>query len=56
MLSRRLDGAGIPYLTGSRYDRIAREILRKGPGFHPFNDEDWGLASADLQVVEPVAA
>jgi hypothetical protein len=56
VLSRRLDGAGIPYLTGSRYDRIAREILRKGPGFHPFNGEDWGLASADLQVVEPVAA
>ena len=55
-LSARLDAAGIPYLTGRSYDRLARDILRKGPGFHPFNDENWGLASADLQVIEPVAA
>jgi hypothetical protein len=54
-LSERLEAAGIPYLTGDSYDRVARGILRKGPAFNPFNGEDWGLASAELQVVEPVA-
>jgi len=52
-LSARLDAAGIPYLTGSSYDRRAREILAQEKGFHPFNGPDWGLASADLQVVRP---
>jgi len=55
-LSRRLNRAGIPYLTGSSYDRLARAILRKEQAFHPFNGEDWGLASADLKIIEPVAA
>jgi hypothetical protein len=49
-LSQRLDAAGIPYLTGASYDKLARSILRKGPGFHPLNDPDWGLASADLSA------
>jgi hypothetical protein len=52
-LSERLDAAGIPYLTGSSYDRLAREILRKGKGFHPVNDSGWGLASAELTVAKP---
>ena len=52
-LSERLDAAGIPYLTGSSYDKVAREILRKGPGFHPFNDPDWGMASLVLPSVSP---
>ncbi len=55
-LSQRLDAAGIPYLTGTSYDRLARSILRKSKDFHPLNGEDWGLASADLQLVQPVAA
>lgn len=55
-LSERLDAAGIPYLTGSSYDKLARGILWKSAAFQPFNGEDWGLASADLQEVEPVAA
>jgi hypothetical protein len=52
-LSQRLDAAGIPYLTGTSYDKLARGILRKGAGFHPFNGSDWGLNGADLQVVKP---
>jgi hypothetical protein len=52
-LSERLDAAGIPYLTGSSYDSLAREILRKGKGFHPVNDSGWGLASAELTVAKP---
>jgi hypothetical protein len=52
-LSQRLDAAGIPYLTGTSYDKLARSILREGSGFHPFNDPDWGLASADLRVLKP---
>jgi len=52
-LSERLDAAGVPYLTGSSYDKVARKILHKGPGFHPFNDADWGIASADLLAVIP---
>lgn len=50
----RLDAAGVPHLTGTDYDRLARSVMRQGPGFHPFNDAEWGLASADLQVVRPV--
>jgi hypothetical protein len=56
LLSKRIGGAGIPALTGSSYDKLARDILRKSAAFHPFNGEDWGLASADLPVIEPVAA
>lgn len=52
-LSERLDAAGIPYLTGSSYDKVARDILRKGSGFHPTNGPDWGLTGAHLQVVKP---
>ena len=52
-LSRRLDAAGIPYLTGSSYDRLARDILHKETGFQPFNGSDWGLASADLLALNP---
>jgi hypothetical protein len=52
-LSQRLDAAGIPYLTGFTYDRLARGILRKGTGFQPINGPDWGLASANLHVVKP---
>jgi hypothetical protein len=55
-LSKRIGAAGIPTLTGTTYDRLARDILRKTPDFHPFNAEDWGLAAADLKMVEPVAA
>ncbi len=49
----RLDAAGVPHLTGVDYDRLARGVLRKGPGFHPFNGPDWGLKDARLQVVNP---
>lgn len=49
----RLDTAGVPYLTGSRYDSLARGILGKDKAFHPFNGPDWGLASANLEVVVP---
>ena len=49
----RLDAAGIPYLTATRYDRLVRAVLRDSPGFHPFNGPDWGLADADLPVVKP---
>jgi hypothetical protein len=49
----RLETAGVPYLSGNDYDRVAREILHKGPGFHPVNDPEWGLASKDLPVVTP---
>jgi hypothetical protein len=52
-LSQRLDAAGIPYLTGTSYDKVAREILRKGPGFHPSNGPDWGLATIDLPLLRP---
>jgi hypothetical protein len=52
-LSRRLKEAGIPYLTGSSYDKIARRILRQEMGFRPFNGDDWGLASADLPLLKP---
>jgi hypothetical protein len=55
-LSKRIGAAGIPTLTGSSYDKLARDILRKTPAFHPFNGDDWGLASADLKMVAPVAA
>ena len=50
----RLDAAGVPYLSGSGYDRVAREILRKGRGFHPLNEGDkWGLGGEELPVVTP---
>ncbi len=49
----RLDVAGVPYLSGADYDRTAREILAKGPGFHPLSDGDWGLAGADLPILTP---
>jgi hypothetical protein len=50
----RLDAAGVPYLSGGAYDRTAREILGKGPGFHPLNrNADWGLAGVNLPVVTP---
>ncbi len=49
----RLDAAGVPYLSGEAYDRVARDILRKGPGFHPLNDPSWGLGSEDLPIVMP---
>ena len=52
-LSERLDAAGIPYLTGSSYDKVARDILRKSAGLNPFNGPDWGLATADLPVLQP---
>jgi len=52
-LFRRLDEGGIPYLTSARYHRLAQSVLRKGPGFHPFNSGEWGLASEDLPVVKP---
>lgn len=52
-LFERLDAVGVPHLTGSRYDSLARSILRKGTGFHPFNGTEWGLASADLPVAKP---
>jgi hypothetical protein len=50
----RLEAAGVPYLRGEDYDRVAREIMRKGPGFHPLTHPEWGLASADLRVTTPV--
>lgn len=49
----RLETAGVPYLTGNDYDRVAREIMSKGPGFHPLNGPGWGLASEDLPVAVP---
>ncbi len=49
----RLDAAGVPYLSGQDYDRVTREILRKGPGFHPLNEGEWGLGSEDLPAVTP---
>jgi hypothetical protein len=49
----RLDAAGVPYLSGTDYDRVAREILSQGRGFHPLTGSGWGLASADLPVVVP---
>ena len=49
----RLDAAGVPYLSGSDYDRIARELLKKGPGYHTYNDAEWGMAATDLKVVRP---
>jgi hypothetical protein len=52
-LSQRLDAAGVPYLTGAGYDKVARGILRKGRGYHPTNGPDWGLAAADLPPVKP---
>lgn len=52
----RLDAAGVPYLSGAAYDRVARDILRKGAGFHPLNGPGWGLASASLPEVKPGAA
>lgn len=52
-LFHRLDAAGVPYLSGKDYDRLVRELLRKGPGFHSYNDDDWGMAGADLQTVKP---
>jgi hypothetical protein len=55
-LFERLDAAGIPYLTGADYDRLARDVLRKGHGFHPFNGPDWGLASTSLPVMKPGGA
>ena len=53
-LSQRLDAAGIPYLTGASYDRLARSILRQDTGFHPINSEDWGFASHALTEIRPV--
>jgi hypothetical protein len=55
-LSERLDAAGIPYFTGSSYDKMARDIMRKSPGFHPSNGPEWGLASIDLPSVSPGVA
>ena len=52
-LFRRLDAAGVPYLSGKDYDRLARGLLKRGPGYHPYNDGDWGLASTELEVVRP---
>jgi hypothetical protein len=52
-LFSRLDSAGVPYLSGTDYDRIARGLLKKGPGYHPINDSEWGMASADLRAVKP---
>jgi len=49
----RLDVAGVPYLSGADYDRKAREIMAKKPGFHPLSNSDWGLASADVPVLTP---
>jgi hypothetical protein len=49
----RLDAAGVPYLTGNRYDSLARGIFAKKKDFYPFNGPDWGLASADLKFVSP---
>jgi hypothetical protein len=54
-LSQRLKAAGIPYLTGSSYDTEARRLLRKETGFHPLNGPEWGLATTDLTMVEPIA-
>jgi hypothetical protein len=52
-LSQRLDAAGIPYLTGATYDKLARSILSKGAGHHPFNGPDWGLSDVELPVLIP---
>lgn len=52
-LSQRLDAAGIPYLNGAGYDKLARSILRQEKGFHPFNSEDWGFSSRDLTQISP---
>jgi hypothetical protein len=49
----RLDAAGVPHLTGIDYDRLTREVIRKGRGFQTFNDPEWGLAGADLRTVSP---
>ena len=49
----RLDAAGVPYLSGRDYDRVAREILGKGRGFHPLNDASWGLAGTELPEITP---
>jgi hypothetical protein len=49
----RLEAAGVPYLSGEDYDRVTREIMRKGPGFHPLNTGEWGLGSEDLAEVTP---
>ncbi|HEY1454999.1 MAG TPA: hypothetical protein VGG31_00765 [Candidatus Dormibacteraeota bacterium] len=49
----RLDAAGVPYISGSGYDKLARELLRKEKGFHTFNSREWGLANQELQVVMP---
>jgi hypothetical protein len=52
-LAQRLDAAAIPFLKGGAYDRLARQILRKPKGFHPFNADDWGLEVEALDEVVP---
>jgi len=48
----RLRRAGIPYLSTREYRAIARKLVR-GRGFQPFNGDDWGLASQELEATYP---
>jgi hypothetical protein len=47
-LWKRLDNAGVPYLTTREYLRRVRSIVLSRQGFQPFNGPDWGLAAAAL--------
>jgi hypothetical protein len=44
----RLETAEIPFLSTPEYRKIARKIVRSSRGFHPFNGDEWGLASVEF--------
>jgi hypothetical protein len=52
-LATRLEAAGVEYLRGGSYDRLARQVLRQPKGFHAFNDEGWGLSGEVLAEAVP---
>ena len=52
-LWKRLEFAGVPYLSTREYRRHARSIVLSRRGFQPFNGRDWGLASVDLVATRP---
>ena len=48
LVFERIEAAGIPYLSTPEYRSVARKLVRGSRGFHPFNDEDWGLNTSPL--------
>jgi hypothetical protein len=52
-LWRRLESAGVPYLSTREYHRRARSIVLSRRGFQPVNGPDWGLAALELEVARP---